>query len=144
MVNHERLADAYLAEVADPDLDFEPDKCMADDNAMGTHSNTNEKKKQQEGQEAGKPRYRKLCRGNKEPQAAPREISKVIRYCKAIKKNSPKYHRAGTTQRTNQPRFSCNASGLWSASGHWRAYCECMFWPSRAYYEHLSAKLARE
>ena len=43
----EHMADAYPAEVADPYLDRESDRCTVDDIVMGTHS----KKKQQQQQQ---------------------------------------------------------------------------------------------
>ena len=43
-----QMADAYLAEVVNPDLDIESDKCTVDDIVMGTQSNNNAEPKSTE------------------------------------------------------------------------------------------------
>ncbi len=44
----EHMADAYLAEVANPDLDIESDKCTLDYIVRGTQSNSNTESKSAE------------------------------------------------------------------------------------------------
>jgi hypothetical protein len=78
------MAEAYLAEVVNSELDIESDRCMVDDIVTGTspHGNTEPKSAEQRANqgtesctdntkstskratEKGKPEYRRLCPGN--------------------------------------------------------------------------------